>query len=201
MSKKDTKDISNIYQEMLNEAKIGSSMNNPVQSGILPLQSGPASSVVLKVKKKKKKRVFENFIGGFLKGMELAKKGKWPLEGPSKKESTPKPSKTSFRGTKTIGFNHPPQKNQIILNQKNPQIKAVVLSNIDKNGQYRIKLIGQTSKETSPYKFYVTPKYPQGIIELSSKMDPSLTGSEELTVGFDTAYPNWIDYKESLKTF
>jgi hypothetical protein len=76
MSKKDTDDISNIYQKMLNEVKFGSSLSRPIQSGIPSATENPASTVVIKKKIKRKKRIFEGFVGGFLQGMELAKKGK-----------------------------------------------------------------------------------------------------------------------------
>lgn len=82
MNNKDISNLSNIYQDILKEAQLGSGLSQPIQLGSGINKGGPNSDVVVKVKKSKKKikskRVFEGFIGGFLKGIEMAKKGEIP---------------------------------------------------------------------------------------------------------------------------
>lgn len=197
MNQKDIQNISSIYHNILNESKIGSSLSEPIQIGVNSPKENPASTVVIKKKKRKpSKRIFENFFGGFLKGMELAKKGKLPFEGPKKRENEGKISKGG------IGFENPPKKGLIVMNDRHPQIRGVVTKNIDKNGQYEIRLIGQTKSEISPYKFYITDKYPQGIIALPTDRKGTVQSESDIVkVGFGTAYPNWIDYKAALQRF
>lgn len=200
MNQKDIQNISNIYHNILNESKIGSNLSQPIQIGVNTPKSSPASTVVIKKKKRKiSKKIFEGFFGGFLKGMELAKKGKLPLEGPKRREKQEKTGKTSKSG---IGFDNPPQKGSIVMSERQPQIRGVVTKSIDKNGQFQIRLVGQSKSEVSPYKFYITDKYPQGIIALpNDKKGIVQSESDTLTVGFGTAYPNWVDYKSALQRF
>jgi hypothetical protein len=118
MNNKDISNLSNIYQNILKEAQMGSGLSQPIQLGSGINKGGPNSDVVVKVKKYKKKtknkRIFEGFIGGFLKGIEMAKKGELPTfsKNKDKKKSnyqkTPK-KKNNYKKTpkKKGSYNNP----------------------------------------------------------------------------------------------
>lgn len=121
MNNKDISNLSNIYQNILKEAQLGSGLSQPIQLGSGINKGGPNSDIVVKVKKHKKKikskKISEGFIGGFLKGIEMAKRGEIPTfsknkdkkksnyqKTPKKKSSyqkTPK-NKGSYSNPKTI---------------------------------------------------------------------------------------------------
>lgn len=108
MNNKDISNLSNIYQNILKESQLGSGLSQPIQLGSGINKGGPNSDVVIKVKKHKKKikskKISEGFIGGFLRGIEMAKKGEIPTfsKNKDKKKSnyqkTPK-KKSSYQKT------------------------------------------------------------------------------------------------------
>jgi hypothetical protein len=157
MNDKDSHNISNIYQNILNEA---------------------------------------GFFGGVLQGMEKAHAGKNPWNTDKKEYKA-----------QTLGNKNPPKTNQIIILSGNPKIRAVVLSKINKEGQYMIKLIGKTVNDPSPYAFYIWDEKPEGEIlpqNIAPKQLNRMTNankSDQLIVGYNTAYPAWVDYKTDLKNF
>jgi len=118
MNNKDISNLSNIYQNILKEAQMGSGLSQPIQLGSGINKGGPNSDVVVKVKKSKKKiknkRIFEGFIGGFLKGIDMAKKGQIPTfsKNKDKKKSnyqkTPKKKNNYKKPLKKKGsYNNP----------------------------------------------------------------------------------------------
>ena len=202
MTNKDISNLSNIYLKVINETKIGSSMAIPVQLGANTPNGGPSSEAVVEIPRKKrkikKKKISESFIGGFNKGVEMAKAGQPLFQMPWNKPTEEKVG--------TLGMKNQPKVGQIIVNSSDAKVKAVVLTKINKQGQYNIRLIGNTPSDPSPYKFYTTNFYPDGIISTREKIlrgtrDAIKTESDELTAGFNTAYPSWLDYKQVLKRF
>lgn len=161
MNDKDSHNISNIYQNILNEA---------------------------------------GFFGGVLQGMEKAHAGKNPWSGMGKDKSGP------------LGFENEPKIGQEIVLSGNPKIRAKVIERINrKTGKYKIRLIPTPAGK---YAFYIWKAKPEGEIMLDDRtqrqiiqMDkenagaPPIHKSYELEVGYNTAYPTWIDYKTDLKNF
>jgi len=139
----------------------------------------------------------------FMKGVKLAQQGGNPF---SKEIWTNKEKKKTKEGN--IGFKNEPSIGQIVVNSSDYKIKAVVTSKINpKTGQYNVRLIGNTPQDPSPYSYFITDLYPDGIIttleklQKSNRRDRIQSQSDELTVGFNTQYPAWQDYKTVLKNF
>lgn len=173
MIDKDTLNLSNIYQKTLNETK------------------------------NRKFPLLKEIFGGFMKGTELAKQGKSPFT----KDVWVNKEKTKTKEG-NIGFKNEPEVGQIIVSSSDYKIKAVVESPINKKtGQYNIRLIGATPNDPSPYSYFVTDLHPDGIIttleklQKSNRRDRIVSQSDRLTVGFNTQYPAWQDYKTVLKNF
>jgi hypothetical protein len=195
MNNKDIHNLSNIYQNILNEAKVGDSLSQPIQLGSGINKGGPAGTVLLKIKKKKRKKLLEKsgFFGGFLKGMEQAQTGKLPFGDKKNQKDQEK--------TQSLGFKNPPKIGQVVILSGNNKIRGVVMSKINKEGQYKIKLIGKTANAPSPYTFFITDRYPEGIITNTAPKGLVSHQSNDFMAGYGTAYPNWIDYKAALKSF
>lgn len=137
MNHKDISNIYNIYQNVLNEAK---------------LEEGILSSI-------------GSFSKGVAKGIYDAQQGKLPSFGAKSKfdkKNNRKPSQV-------------PELGKIMYISKKDNIKAVVVSKINMKGEYKVRLIGKTITDPSPYKFFKTKKYPEGVIASPSKIDPSDT--------------------------
>jgi hypothetical protein len=187
MNHKDIHNIYNIYRNVLKETKIGDGMSQPIQLGSGMSKGGPSSDVLLKVKKKKTKKVKKinegilsglgSFSKGVVQGIQSAQQGKFPTLGTNKK-----PEKD-----KKIA---PEAGKQIYISKKN-DIRGLVVSNVNQNGDYKVRLIGKTITDPSPYKFFKTKKYPNGVIASQNKLDPSdtiLSKSETLLMGPNKNY-------------
>ncbi len=219
MSNKDSQNLSSIYQKIINEVKIGS--NEPLQhlgSGIP--YSGPASTVVAKIPKKKKKRkkIVENVFGSFLQGIEMAKKGQLPFDF----KKTEKPSTSEKK--EIIGKENRPKINQKVINAKNPEITGVVMTDLNNKGQFGIKILNFDEKNpkkflVSNYLFVKTVKKPYWHLEQNDVIDRNhISGKDEILkqknkegemvkqfspsedipyvmVGRGTRYENWYDWK------
>lgn len=154
MDKKDIVNLSNIYQDILIEAKNDQLLD-------------------------------EGISGGYLQGLQAAQAGKLkPWADPNKKEKD-----YLNKANKPIVGNK-------VIKKENPKITGIVQTPIDRNGQYEILLL-------SPYIYRKTKNYPDGGIfnknKPLGKNDSIIKEKDRITVGYDTQFPYWQDYKQQFK--
>jgi len=176
MNDKDTYNLYNIYRNVLKEVKIGDSMSQPIQLGSGMYKGGPNSDVLLKIKRKKPKKVKKinegilsgigSFAKGVAQGVQSAQRGQLPTFS-KKQEKRDKSTENFKKVTPKVG-------KRIYISKKN-NIKAVIMSKPNQNGDYYVKLIGNTVTDPSPYKFFKTKKYPNGVISATKNIDPADT--------------------------
>lgn len=156
MDKKDIVNLSNIYQNILIEAK-----NDQILD--------------------------EGISGGYLQGLQAAQAGKLnPLASPSKKENIK--DYLNLKNKPTVGNK--------VIKKGDSKIVGIVRTPIDRNGQYEILLL-------SPYVYRKTKNYPSGGIfnknKPLGKNDAITEEKDKITVGYDTQFPYWQDYKKEFK--
>ena len=125
--------------------------------------------------------------------MEQAQTGKLPFSDKKNQKDQEK--------TQSLGFKNPPKLGQVVILSGNNKIRGIVTSKINKEGQYKIKLIGKNVNDPSPYTFFITDRYPEGIITNTAPKGLISHQSNDFMAGYGTSYPNWVDYKAALKSF
>lgn len=166
---------------------MGDSMSQPIQLGSGMSKGGPSSDVIVKVSRKKPKKIKKinegilssigSFSKGVAQGIQDVQRGQFPtFSAKQDKKEQKKPSQV-------------PELGKTMYVSKKDNIKAVVVSKINMNGEYKVRLIGNTITDPSPYKFFKTKKYPDGVIASPNKIDPSdtiLNKSDVFPIGPNT---------------